>query len=134
MRAKLRGAVASRVLVFALVHASIVACSTGTGATSDSPARRRPNMMDFSLTSPAFDEGAEIPASHTCDGGDAPIPLRWSGAPDGTTELALLMEDPDARGFVHWIVVGIPAESSEIGEAGLPDGAVEGRTGFGRSG
>ena len=90
--------------------------------------------MDFALHSEAFDEGGEIPARHTCDGEDAPLPFSWSGTPDGTAELALTVDDPDARGFVHWVVVGIPAEVSEIGGAGLPAGAREGLTGFGRTG
>lgn len=90
--------------------------------------------MDFALHSDAFDEGGEIPVRHTCDGEDAPLPFRWSGTPDGTAELALILDDPDARGFVHWVVVGIPAAASEIGEAGLPAGAREGRTSFGRTG
>ena len=28
-----------------------------------------------------------------------------------TAELALVMDDPDAGGFVHWVVVGIPGDS-----------------------
>jgi Raf kinase inhibitor-like YbhB/YbcL family protein len=90
--------------------------------------------MDFELTSTAFDEGGEIPARHTCDGEDAPPPFSWSGTPEGTAELALILDDPDARGFVHWLVVGIPAEASELGESGLPEGAREGRNDFGRAG
>jgi Raf kinase inhibitor-like YbhB/YbcL family protein len=90
--------------------------------------------MDFSLTSPAFAEGGQIPTEHGCDGGDSPIPLRWSGTPDGTSELALVMDDPDARGFVHWVVTGIPASVSELGAGGLPAGAREGQNDFGRAG
>lgn len=90
--------------------------------------------MDFKLHSTAFDEGGEIPARHTCDGEEAPLPFSWSGTPDGTAELALILDDPDARGFVHWLVVGIPAGASEIGEAGQPAGAREGRNDFGRTG
>ena len=73
--------------------------------------------MAFDLSSTAFSDGGEIPTRHTCDGDDAPVPLAWSDSPAGTAEFALLMDDPDARGFVHWLVVGIPA-----GADGLPDG------------
>ena len=87
--------------------------------------------MSFALTSPAFSDGGAIPSEHSCDGGDQPIPLEWSGVPDGTAELALIMDDPDARGFVHWVVVGIPP-SAAGGEGGaLPARAHEGSTGFG---
>ena len=87
--------------------------------------------MAFTLTSQAFSEGGAIPSEHSCDGGDKPIPLAWSGVPDGTAELALIMDDPDARGFVHWVVVGIPASASGLDNGNLPAGASEGRTGFG---
>ena len=87
--------------------------------------------MAFTLTSPAFSEGGSIPTEHSCDGGDKPIPLAWSGVPDGTAELALIMDDPDARGFVHWVVVGIPVSASGFEGGALPAGASEGRTGFG---
>ena len=121
----------------ALALAMIVALAWlgGWAAGSETTsATGRSTAMDFILSSTAFDEGGEIPARHTCDGEDVPLPFNWSGMPEGTAELALMVDDPDARGFVHWLVVGIPAEASEIGEAGLPGGAREGRTNFGRTG
>ena len=87
--------------------------------------------MAFTLTSPAFADGGAIPTEHSCDGGDKPIPLAWSGVPEGTAELALVMDDPDARGFVHWVVVGIPPSASGFDNGELPAGAQEGSTGFG---
>lgn len=90
----------------------------------------------FALTSSAFAAGAAIPRVYSCDGRGISPPLSWSGVPDGTAELALLVDDPDARGFVHWVAAGIPPSS-----AGLPEGAsgsnavpVEGRNGAGRDG
>ena len=90
--------------------------------------------MPFTLTSSEFSEGGEIPVEFSCDGEDQPPPLSWSGVPEGTAELALLMDDPDARGFVHWLVTGIPAGASSLGAGNLPAEAVEGRNDFGRSG
>ncbi len=89
--------------------------------------------MPFELTSVAFADGEPIPVVHTCDGEDRVIPLTWSGVPVGTAELALVMHDPDAGGFVHWVVAGIPPTTSELGEE-LPAGAIAGRNDFGRSG
>jgi Raf kinase inhibitor-like YbhB/YbcL family protein len=88
----------------------------------------------FALSSPAFVEGGDIPRDNTCDGGNQPIPLEWSGVPDGTAELALVMDDPDANGFVHWVVVGIPAEATGFERGAIPAGAVEGQAGFSRAG
>ena len=87
--------------------------------------------MTFAMTSPAFSEGGAIPSGHSCDGADKPIPLAWSGVPDGTAELALIMDDPDAGGFVHWVVVGIPRGASGFDNGDLPAGAHEGSSGFG---
>jgi len=90
--------------------------------------------MSFTVTSTAFAEGNPIPRENTCDGADQPLPIAWTGVPAGTTELALLMDDPDAGGFVHWVVTGIPPTASGISGGALPPGARNGRTGFGRAG
>lgn len=84
--------------------------------------------MAFTITSSAFNEGASIPTEYTCDGANIAVPLAWSGVPEGTKEMALVMDDPDARGYVHWVVVGIPPTASGLGGgAPLPAGAQDGR-------
>ena len=90
--------------------------------------------MTFSLASAAFADGGDIRRDNTCDGADTPIPLEWSDEPEGTAELALIMDDPDAGGFVHWVVVGIPAGTGRVEGVNLPAGTVEGRNSFGGSG
>jgi Raf kinase inhibitor-like YbhB/YbcL family protein len=96
---------------------------------------------DFSLGSPAFPPGGPIPRRHTCEGEDVSPPLRWGGAPEGSGAFALIVEDRDARGFVHWVVADIPAGTSELAE-GVKAGSIaagspaptEGRNDFGRQG
>ena len=89
----------------------------------------------FTLNSPAFADGGSIPRRHACDGQDLSPPLAWSGAPAGTVAFALVVDDPDARGFVHWVVTAIAGDSS-----GLPEGVpaagppAQGRNDFGRRG
>jgi Raf kinase inhibitor-like YbhB/YbcL family protein len=84
--------------------------------------------MAFTITSSAFTEGGPIPSEYTCDGANMSIPLAWSGVPAGTAELALVMDDPDARGYVHWVVVAIPPSATGLGgDAALPGGARDGR-------
>jgi Raf kinase inhibitor-like YbhB/YbcL family protein len=90
--------------------------------------------MSFTLTSSAFPEGGNIPAQYTCDGANVSLPLSWNGIPSGTVELALVMDDPDARGFVHWVLAGIPAAAGGLAEGGLPAGVSQGRNDFGRIG
>jgi Raf kinase inhibitor-like YbhB/YbcL family protein len=89
--------------------------------------------MSMTLSSSDFGEGQPIPRENTCDGTDQPLEMSWAGAPDGTAEFALVMDDPDARGFVHWVVTGIPADARAVGKL-LPAGAVAGQNDFGRIG
>lgn len=73
------------------------------------------------LTSAAFKDGQRIPPKHTCEGGDASPALSWSGLPDKTRSLALVMDDPDAPAgtWVHWVLYDLPASAYALDE-GLP--------------
>jgi Raf kinase inhibitor-like YbhB/YbcL family protein len=86
----------------------------------------RGQQMAFSLTSPAFEHRGEVPRRYTCEGDDLSPPLRWSGVPDGTASLALIVDDPDAPSgtFVHWVAWGInPAAGGlEEGESAPNEG------------
>lgn len=81
----------------------------------------------------AFAHNGHIPSKYTCEGEDINPPLEFSGIPEKTKSLALIVEDPDApRGiFDHWIVWNIEpneaiAEKSNVG--------VSGRNSFGKIG
>ena len=94
----------------------------------------------FTLTSPAFTSGGNIPSKYTCDAGaQNPSPaLAWSEAPAGTKSFALIMHDPDAPiagGFTHWVLFDIPASTSGLPEGFQPGSAgVSGTSGFRRAG
>lgn len=79
----------------------------------------------LAISSPAFADGGPIPRAHTCDGADLSPPLVWSGIPEGTRELALVVDDPDApRGvFVHWVLYGLAPGVTSL-PAGLPKDAM----------
>jgi Raf kinase inhibitor-like YbhB/YbcL family protein len=83
----------------------------------------------FALTSPAFADNTQIPTEYTCKGRNVPPPLRWENVPADTQSLALIVDDPDAPAglFVHWVVTGIPASTTEIGAGPLPAGATVSR-------
>jgi hypothetical protein len=101
--------------------------------------------MAFSLTSSAFQGGAEIPTVHTCEGDDTSPQLAWSGAPSGTKSFALIVDDPDAPDprapkmtYVHWVLYNVAATTTELpaAVANLPAGVLDGvndwkRTGYG---
>ena len=93
--------------------------------------------MTFSLTSDAFADGGEIPARYTCEGEDLAPALRWTGIPNGTRSLVLIVDDPDAPDpaapkmtWVHWVLYNIPADALGLDEGvnapGLPQGTCEG--------
>lgn len=71
----------------------------------------------LTIASPDFDALGRIPDRLTADGGNDAPALSFSGAPEGTVELAVIMHDPDAplaHGFTHWVVYGIPADATEL--------------------
>jgi len=70
------------------------------------------------LSSAVFNEGGAIPAPYTCDGRNVSPPLKWSGAPEGTKALALIVDDPDAPAgtWVHWVLYDLPAGPNELPE------------------
>ena len=86
----------------------------------------------FSLESPSFKYGEDIPVKYTLDGENLSPPLSWSDAPPNTKSYVLIMYDPDApKGiFYHWILYNIPAEVTSLPE-GVP--AVE-KTSYGLQG
>ena len=76
--------------------------------------------MRISITSSAFGHNEPIPHKHTGDGEDVSPALAWSGVPEGTKELALIMDDPDAprpEPWVHWVIYKLPPSLT-----GLPEG------------
>lgn len=93
---------------------------------------------ELTVSSPAFEEGGDIPFEYSCKGGDISPEITWSRAPEGTKSFALICEDPDAPGdtWVHWVLFNIPADSSGLSEnacRSLPCGAVEGSNSWGRN-
>jgi len=103
---------------------------------SPSPSRS-PSPQPFVLTSPAFADGAAIPAHYTCDGPGPSPELRWSGVPEGTAALLLEVIDVDAHDFVHWLVLDLPAETSGALPSGVTPTAAspqQGRNSFGQVG
>ena len=100
-------------------------------------------MTQFTLTSPSFRNNQPMPAKHSCEGVDASPALKWEGAPAAAKSFALICDDPDAPGgsWVHWILYGIPASTTELPEniaktetvAALGN-AKQGMTDFGRVG
>ena len=107
--------------------------------------------MALTVRSADFNDGDYLGADHIlaeeygfgCAGGNRSPHISWSGVPEGTGSFAVSCYDPDAptgSGFWHWVVVDIPADVRELptgagsGGGGLPGGALQTRTDFGRPG
>lgn len=88
------------------------------------------------IKSSAFEHNGDIPKKYTCDGENINPPLTISDVPGGAQSLVLVVEDPDAPGgtFTHWTVWNISPQTTEISEGDVPEGAVEGKTDFGKIG
>lgn len=132
-----------RTILGATLGAVLVAGCAGTAAgptvapSAAPPDSTEAGMSAFTLTSTAFAAGGPIPRRHTCDGEDVSPDLNWSDAPDGTTALVLLVDDPDARGWVHWIVLDLAGSASGGLPQGIsrsPDAPVQGTNDFRRVG
>ncbi len=87
-------------------------------------------MSPITVHSPDFDEGGPVPTEFTCRGAGRVPALTWTGVPPDTRSLALVVDDPGAP-FVHWIALGLAADSTGITD-GAPADAVEAANGAGR--
>jgi Raf kinase inhibitor-like YbhB/YbcL family protein len=98
----------------------------------------------LTLTSPAFQPGRTVPARFTCAGAGERPALRWSGAPKGTKEFALLVDDPDAvvpnflkpdelvgKATVQLLAWGIPGTARQlVGRAPVEGKNANGKVGW----
>ena len=93
--------------------------------------------MAFTISTPAFVAGGDIPRQFTCHGSNISPHLTWSGAPKGTRSFALIMDDPDAPNgtFTHWVVFDIPASRTDLPSGANADAVgVSGRNSRGETG
>jgi len=101
--------------------------------------------MTLILKSPDFAHQGEIPKIFTCDGNDSSPALSWSGLPQNTKSLVLIVDDPDAPDpakpkmtWVHWLLYNIPPTATELPQAvavaNLPVGTYQGKNDWKRTG
>jgi phosphatidylethanolamine-binding protein (PEBP) family uncharacterized protein len=115
--------------------------------------------MSIDVSSTAFNRIRRIPIEHACTtnktnpnvpggvqfGGNQSPPLVWSGIPEGTVSLALIMEGQEPRADgpnIHWLVWNIPPDATEphasvattSGVSSIGPRASQGTNSFGRIG
>ncbi|HXV32891.1 MAG TPA: YbhB/YbcL family Raf kinase inhibitor-like protein [Gaiellaceae bacterium] len=116
---------AALMLAGALLAAAACSGDGEEGTTEVSPQPDTTEPGGFTLTGGDVAEGEPIDPLHTCDGTNISPALAWDGVPEGTVELALILDDPDAPGgtFTHWVVYAIPPDYTGL-ERGVPPGPV----------
>ncbi|MBE7196852.1 MAG: YbhB/YbcL family Raf kinase inhibitor-like protein [Parafilimonas terrae] len=75
--------------------------------------------VSITLSSPAFADGAALPARFTADGAGVSPPLAWNGLPPDTASVVLLVEDagsPTPQPLVHLIVWNLAADRTNLRE------------------
>jgi Raf kinase inhibitor-like YbhB/YbcL family protein len=80
-----------------------------------------PEVGSFTVTSTDIAAGERLSDDHAYAGGNKSPQLSWSGFPAETKGFVVSCFDPDAptpSGFWHWVLVGLPADVTE-----LPTGA-----------
>jgi Raf kinase inhibitor-like YbhB/YbcL family protein len=118
---------------------SILTSSTAAPASTD-PALAQEVGSEVPLTiSPTaelalvlpWQDDAVIDRRYTCEGENVSPAVSWSNVPEGTVEIALVMTDPEAAGFVHWVIAGLDPATGGIPEGAVPATAIQAVNGFG---
>jgi len=100
----------------------------GLRAGQDKLAIVQPELGTFEslhLASMAFGNGDRLPERFTADGAGVSPPLFWTGVPEGTERLVLIVEDPDSitpSPTVHAVVWGLTVDGALEEGAIRPDG------------
>ncbi|MGH9614752.1 MAG: YbhB/YbcL family Raf kinase inhibitor-like protein [Bryobacteraceae bacterium] len=120
--------------------ALLLAAGLLPAAAQQAPPAAAPPGPQFTMSSPAYPDGGEIPVKYSCSAKPAAVTpaLEWMNVPKGAASLTLIFHDPDAHpakgmwDVTHWIVWNIPATSTGLPEdvpAGpkMADGATQGK-------
>ena len=103
--------------------------------------REKNDKFPLSLSSPAFEDGGEIPIKYSCLGENTSPMLSWSEGPVETSYYVLIMDTTDDLGgiFTHWVLYNIPKDVMVLHEGIskngiLETGAIQGRNNLGKLG
>jgi Raf kinase inhibitor-like YbhB/YbcL family protein len=109
-------------------------------STEETPNPSAPTSgLQPGFNSPVFRASAgslRIPPKYTCDGIDVSPSLEWSiPVAEAISELAIIVTDPDAHGFTHWVVARIPGSDTGLdegaGDTAAGNGLLQGQNSFG---
>jgi Raf kinase inhibitor-like YbhB/YbcL family protein len=97
------------------VTVGLAACGGAPPAPLPTP---QPGAVALTVTSEQFVNATLVRPRYTCDGLNISPSVTWTGVPEGTIALALVLEDPEAPGgtFTHWLVYDIPPDLDQLEE------------------
>jgi Raf kinase inhibitor-like YbhB/YbcL family protein len=120
--------------------ALLVAAGMIPAAAQQAAPPAAPPGPQFLLSSPGYNDGADIPVKYSCSATPAAVSpaLQWTNTPKGTASFTLIFHDPDAHpnkgmsDVTHWIVWNIPATATGLPEnvpaaPKMDDGAIQGK-------
>jgi len=115
-------------MLFALILSVFVifGCCTSTPSPSaaqstsgsSQPAQSAATSGTLTLRVDTLGPGSVLPDIYTCKGTMASPRVGWSGIPERTKSLVLILEDPDAPNgvYTHWLVYNIPPLDGELAQ------------------
>jgi hypothetical protein len=112
-----------RALAVAYAVALLASACGGDDDEEPSTTSSQPQVSGLRFSGGDVAEGEPIDPLYTCDGTNITPALSWESVPEGTAELALIVDDPDAPGgtFTHWVAYAIPPGYDGL-DRGIPPG------------
>ena len=72
-------------------------------------------MKSMEISVDSFHRGEPIPREYSRNGGNVSPEVSWQNVPEGAKSIALVLDDPDANHFTHWVIFNVPPD-----KGGLP--------------
>jgi Raf kinase inhibitor-like YbhB/YbcL family protein len=111
MKLRKQNSVFTRLKAFATGSLTLMTCLSSIGLSAA-------EMEDtIVVSSSAFEHHGTVPEHYSGYGDNHSIDLAWSNLPEGTVQLALVMDDPVVpmpQPFVHWVAYNIPADATGL--------------------
>ena len=112
----------TKILLILIAAVLVTACAKVPENYEESVVAQEPGLAEdklvseMRLSSPAFENNADIPSKYTCDGENINPQLNIEDVPAEAKSIVLIADDPDASAgtWVHWVVVNIPASENII--------------------
>jgi len=133
--------VSRRRLLAATGVALVAGCGSGSDAGTATGDGGGGEAEPLVVRPSGFEDEGTIPRKYTGVGDDVSPPMTVESVPANAETLAIVLDDPDANDYLHWLIWNVPADTDEI-PAGIPrtetvdslGGARQGTNDFGEIG